>query len=369
MKMVPLQVHTAFMELQDASLAFESCRKLGFQFGSIHKKRVGKDFFYYYQYPASGASIERIKNRCGFVKDGRRHQRQAYLFPGNRGSVDFFDRFQDGKVKATEKIKVIKNLASMVKAGGMMALDTKTFKIIKAFGDGGVFSRGGVLIGTNAFIVIGNMLGFQMEHRWARTLDIDFACDCVKIASSPQTETMKVWDLLESLEMGFHPLFPSPPKKEVEKYKANEDHFGIEVEFLTPLIGRDTDKPNYLELFGVYAQRLRFLDYIIEQTQKTCVVGNTGSVQVNVPNASRFAFHKLIVAGRRPEREQAKIRKDVGQARQLFEFLLENRPEDLNSAREALSRFGWLKHVRQGLMLMGNDHDVIASKIQRDFDV
>ena len=369
MKMVPLQVHNVFMELQDVSLAFESCRKLGFQLGSIHKKQARERNFFYYQYPATGASVVRAQNKFGFLNDGKRHQRQEYLFPETNEARDFVDRFNDGKHEAREKLKVIKSLASMVKVGGMMAIDSKTFKVIKALGDGGVFNRGGVLVGTNAFIVLGNMLGFQIENQWTRTLDIDFASDSIQIASSQQTKPIHVWDILESLEMGFHPLFPAPPKKEVVKYKANEDNFGVEVEFLAPLIGKDTDKPKHLKVFGLYAQPLRFLDYIIEQNQQTCVVGNTGSVHVNIPNASRFAFHKLIVAGRRPEREQAKIRKDVGQARQLFEYLIENRPGDLTQAREALSKSGWLKHVRHGLILMSKEHDAIASKIKKDFDV
>ena len=369
MKMMPLQVHNVFMELQDVSLAFESRRKLGFQLGSIHKKRVRNRNFFYYQYPATGAAIVHGKNKCGYRNDGRRHQRQEFLFSETNESLEFVDRFNDGKREAMEKLKVIKSLASMVKAGGMMAIDPKTFKVIKALGDSGVFNQGGVLIGTNAFIVIGNMLGFQIENQWTRTLDVDFASDSVQIASSQQTNPINVWDILESLEMGFHPLFPAPPKKEVVKYKADEDSFGIEVEFLAPLVGKDSDKPKYLGVFGLYAQQLRFLDYIIDQNQQTCVVGNTGSVQVNVPNSSRFAFHKLIVAGRRPEREQAKIRKDVGQARQLFEYLIENRPGDLTQARKALSKSGWLKHVHQGLTLMSKKHDVIASKIKKDFDV
>lgn len=169
--------------------------------------------------------------------------------------------------------------------------------------------------------------------------------------------------------MGFCPLFPSPPKEREVSYKANEDNQGILVEFLTPLRGQKTGELKRLEVFQVHAQQVGFLDYIMEDCQETDILGSTGYAHVTVPNSARFAFHKLIVAGRRLERERAKIRKDVAQSRQLFGHLMETDPEGLVTAREALRNARWLKHVQKGIRLMGIDDQLLADQIRKDFDV
>ena len=49
-------------------------------------------------------------------------------------------------------------------------------RVLRALADAGVFHTGGVLVGTHAFIVFGNLLGV----RWAsslRTQDVDIAAD------------------------------------------------------------------------------------------------------------------------------------------------------------------------------------------------
>lgn len=63
-------------------------------------------------------------------------------------------------------------------------------------------------------------------------------------------------------------------------------------------------------------------------------------VLFQVPRPERFAIHKLIVTDRRKAGpDQAKARKDRGQAALLVSVLAEDRPDDLRvSYRDALSR-------------------------------
>ena len=60
-------------------------------------------------------------------------------------------------------------------------------------------------------------------------------------------------------------------------------------------------------------------------------------VLVNVPSPARFAVHKLWVAQRRNVSEHAKARKDIRQAGQILEVLLEDRRNDVDEAFGALT--------------------------------
>jgi len=59
-----------------------------------------------------------------------------------------------------------------------------------------------------------------------------------------------------------------------------------------------------------------------------------------VPDPARFALHKLWISTRRPVHEQTKARKDLRQAGDLLELLLEDRPGDVQAAWEALAPHG-----------------------------
>lgn len=111
----------------------------------------------------------------------------------------------------------------------------------------------------------------------------------------------------------------------------------MRVDFLTPLFGRDSAEPVFLPSLGVSAHPLRFLDYLIEHPTQAVLVASSG-ILVNVPDPARFAFHKLWLAGGRSVAEQTKAAKDVRQAGDVLEVLLEDRPGDVLLAWKSLSR-------------------------------
>jgi hypothetical protein len=116
----------------------------------------------------------------------------------------------------------------------------------------------------------------------------------------------------------------------------------IEVELLTPLVGKESNRPIRIEPLGAAATPLRFLDYLIEETQPGAIVGGSG-VLVNVPRPGRFALHKLIVASRRAVARApafAKAPKDRAQASALLSVLLSEFPGEITLAWKALSRRG-----------------------------
>ena len=109
------------------------------------------------------------------------------------------------------------------------------------------------------------------------------------------------------------------------------------VEFLTPAFGEERVKP--LPALGVSAQALNYLNYLIAEPIAAVALYRSG-ILVQLPRPERFAIHKLIVADRRHGGpDQAKARKDRGQAAFLISVLAEDRPDDLREAFiDALSR-------------------------------
>ena len=172
------------------------------------------------------------------------------------------------------------------------------------------------------------------------------------------------------LKMG---LAPVPALNWKEDATSFSNKKGFKVDFLVPLMGNDKNGTVFLKDFNVAALPIRFLDYLIEKTFETTAVSSAGSVKVTVPYPERFVFHKLIVAGNRPKHEMPKARKDIHQAWQLFEILLERYPDDLHEAREALTDAtkqrgaGWLNHVRKGLRLMNQQNQTVANRIRKAF--
>ena len=118
--------------------------------------------------------------------------------------------------------------------------------------------------------------------------------------------------------------------------------------------------------FAAAAQPLRFLDYLIESSMRAAVIDG-GVVAVNVPDAARFALHKLIVAGESPAAMQSKRDKDLSQAAQMLEVLQEDRPGDVILAWEALGVRGksWTDRVAKSISALDRISPVAAQSVRR----
>ena len=73
---------------------------------------------------------------------------------------------------------------------------------------------------------------------------------------------------------------------------------------------------------------------------------------VKVPQPARFALHKLIVSQERTSTAAGKKRKDVLQAEYLLKELEEDRPGDIEIAKDDLAKRGaaWIKKVKRACM-------------------
>jgi len=227
-------------------------------------------------------------------------------------------------------------LVTMLAAGGAARESAEVVRVLELLAEAGVFRMGGVLVGTQAFRAYGNLLGVRFAAASLRTQDVDIAQDpAVGIALAAESNPLNLDASLRDSGLGFFPVPGLDPRQPSTSFKIRGRE--MRVDFLTPLLGRDRSEPVYLPAFGVSASPLRFLDYLIESPTEAVVVGGNG-VLVHLPDPARFALHKLWISARRPVSEQTKAAKDLHQAGDLLDLLLDDRPDDIRMAWEAFAR-------------------------------
>lgn len=331
MEKLPLETQTLISELMESLMALEAHRSVGHISGCFTTKTVKGECYWYFQYSEPG----------GLTK-------QIYL--GKKSPI--FDKVVDEYTtehKAYEAdLARIQRLCAQIRAGGAMATDAATARVLKAFSDSGVFALKGVLVGTHAFAVLGNMLGVVWKGAALKTQDIDIAGELAVGIALPDLAP-DIPRILENLQMGFIPIPPLNPKAPSTSFRIRGKE--LRVDILTPAARPTITGPVYISRFNAAAQPLRFLDYLIENPERGVAI-NGGGVLVNVPAPARFAFHKLMISQERPATMHGKVEKDLMQAEQLFELLVEERPGDILLAwDDAVKRGkGWVKRITQGIV-------------------
>jgi hypothetical protein len=260
----------------------------------------------------------------------------------------------------------VRRLAAQVRAGGATMTDAPSARVIRALADAGIFAAGGVLVGTHAFISLGNLLGMRWSSGSLRTQDVDLAraSESDIDVAVPDAE-LDVPEVLDSLKMGFVPVPPLDPKQPSTSFKVRGQ--SLRVDLLCPKRGRGPEtEAIFLPRFNAAAQPLEYLDYLLDAPERALIV-NGGAVLVNVPAPARFALHKLLVAQLRPAAMQGKAAKDLAQASDVLEALIEDRPGDLELAWSALAGRGarWDKAGRRGLDLLSRRDPALHALIGR----
>jgi hypothetical protein len=237
-------------------------------------------------------------------------------------------------------------LAAMLRIGGATVTDSLSARIIRVLQAAGVFRLGGVLIGTHAFVVIGNAMGV----RWSsglRTQDVDLAAIRslgVGVLRSPQL-LANLPKALDALEMGFVPCVQVHSDRKPTSFVAPaRDEW--KVDFLTDSRGRDRTTPVPIPRLNIYAQPLEFMSFLLERSFEAVVLDGEPTL-VRVPEPAWFALHKLLVASNRDTGFQAKAAKDRMQAFELLSFLTRERPGDVDLAAESLRKRGkkWVQRA------------------------
>ena len=330
MNQLPLEVQTLYAELMERLSARDARRSIGHVPGSFVTKEVKGERYAYFQYSDPGS-----------VK------RQVYV--GRKDAVldAVIARWRGEREQLAEETTGIRRLCSLLRVGGAQVTDAATARVLKALAEAGIFHTDGVLVGTHAFVVIGNLLGVKWTGASLMTQDIDIAAEASVSVALPDAGA-DVPGVLEGLEMGFLPVPHLDARKPSTSFKVRGR--GLRVDLLTPLRGRKASGPLTLRRFNAAAQPLPFLDFLIERPVRGVIVDG-GGVLVHVPDPARFGLHKLIVSGEREATSHTKREKDLRQAAQVLSVLLEERPGDINVAWDDIVRRGkgWTRRVLDGV--------------------
>ncbi|MCE6967180.1 GSU2403 family nucleotidyltransferase fold protein [Cereibacter sphaeroides] len=283
-----------------------------------------------------GSIEERSRNGRIYLYDKFRigiEMKSRYLGEGTPELRARLARSAELKAQAEARRKTMARLARVLRAEGFIGADRDTGSLLLAFARAGVFRLGGTLVGTAAYALYQGELGVRFHsEELAQTGDIDFASfERLSVALGDRVEE-DPGEILQALK--FDPV-PGVEDRQVWKWRQNRGE--AMVEFLTPAFGDERVKP--LPALNVSAQALNYLNFLIAEPIPAIALYRSG-VLVQIPRPERFAIHKLIVADRRRGGpDQAKARKDRGQAAFLISILAEDRPDDLREAFEdALSR-------------------------------
>ncbi len=277
-----------------------------------------------------------------------------FVGPDDEATQALMGAYREGRGAAEESAARMTRLAAMLRKGGIAATDSGSLKIIRGFANAGVFHLGGVLIGTHAFVAIGNALGVRWPSSM-QTQDVDFGSFATShvgfgIPQTPQT-LADVPKAIDALAMGFVPNVRLHAAIPATSYIIPGKE--LRIDLLTSPQGRDREAPVFIPRLGAHAQPLEFMDYLLQETTDAACIGNK-AVLVRIPEPARYAVHKLLVASNRDTRHAAKAAKDRIQAAYLMNFLEKNRPGDVSLAVEtALGRGpGWKRRIQAQARLL-----------------
>lgn len=343
MARLSLQTQTAYAELLEQLMAADAERAIGSVSGTFVRKTVKGQDYWYFQHSGPSGVVQRYLGRRTPELD-----RVIERFEKRRSTADVERRRRE-------------QLCAVVRAGGAVGPDAASTRVLAALADAAVFRLGGVLVGTQAFIVLGIVLGIRWEGGGLRTEDVDVASERMLDVAVPGVRA-DVPSVLESLEMGFVPVPGLSHSAPSTSFKVRGK--ALRVDLLTPQV-RGGRKPVLIPRFAAAAQPLPYLQYLTAEPIAAAVVGGSG-VLVNVPAPARFALHKLIVARSRPSTMQTKSDKDLNQAAQLIVALRDDRPGDLRVAWKALVREGWRSAVERGVAGLRRRHPAAAEALARE---
>ena len=315
MERLPLETQTLYAEFLARIFAESGNRSIGTVPGCFTTKTIKGESYYYFQYSQPGGYT------C-----------QAYIGKRTPALDEIVLQFARERIDAESETAQIQRLCAQLRVGGAAHADPAPARILKAFSDSGVFALGAVLVGTHAFTVLGNGLGVRWSGAFLRTQDVDIAGEARLHIALPKLEA-NIPKILDSLQMGFLPVPPLNSTDPSTSFKVRGT--ALRVDFLTPQRRPREEKPVFISRFKVAAQPVPYLDYLLEQYLPAGVV-NGGGILVNVPNPARYALHKILISRSRAVIDHTKMEKDLQQAFQVIDILVEDRPGDLLLAWDAI---------------------------------
>lgn len=305
---------TLYAQLQEEATAYSVAIFEQGLIGSPYINRAGGHEYIYWQVKLPGGTFKRTSL-------GRNS-------PETRALVE---QLLARRNTAEELTGSLKTTARAFVGSGGMAIELSHFRVIESLARAGLFSKGVVLVGSHAFTAIGNMLGVQWG-RSLKTTDMDFARPSgIALAIPDAGERMNVPATAKAFDRTYFEAPQLNHKNPSPSMMSNKSK--IKIDFLTVQQKGIANTPHYFADLSIAAEPLKYMDYLLGgQSVKGLVVG-AHAIPVNLPDPARFAVHKLVIAQERPLSFKTKSAKDIRQATEVLEALIEiDRESDIQQA-------------------------------------
>jgi hypothetical protein len=162
--------------------------------------------------------------------------RQHYLGPESEALQRWMDRVRDLRLHSRPDAARRAELCAMMAAGGATREGAAVTSTLALLAGGGLFSRGGVLVGTVAFAVQATMLGVRFGAQMLRTEDVDAAHDPdLEVALGGGASRIDLARSLAESPLRFLPLPELDPRNPSTSFKVRGRQ--LRVDFLTPASG------------------------------------------------------------------------------------------------------------------------------------
>ena len=240
----------------------------------------------------------------------------------------------------------LRQLTRQAIAAGCPTIVPSHAKIIERLSDAGFFRAGGILVGTHVYMAYQNYLGVRWQSA-APTVDLDFARAGRNVSVAiPSDVTMDLGSEIEALSMGFVPV------KSLTSY-IKSDEQDLQIDFVT-CRHRGGDTPVLIKALNATMRPLKFMEFSMEAPIQVTLLAQRGQITVNAPPPEKYALHKLLVFGERPQNMRVKASKDLDQAASLIAYLTEHDAELLGETwQQLLARGpGWRSRTMEGLTAM-----------------
>ena len=267
---------------------------------------------------------------------------ERYLGPADNPEV----QGEAGRLRhAAQRAKHRRATVAILKAGRLPAPSLILGRVLEVVANAGMFDRGMALVGTAAYQTYAPILGYYLPTATYATNDVDLSL----AEFVPRQREEDFHALLRRADKSFEPVWSNEDKLPKAFRAAN----GFTVELLTSF-GRGRKSPVLIESIQAAAVPLSFQEYPAEETIRAAALYGSG-VLVRVPTPARFAIHKLIVAQRRKGTEVAKRQKDLRQAKELIDIMLETDDVTLQSQIDAARDRGkgWKSLINASLKELG----------------
>jgi len=337
---LPLQLQTIYADLLDRADAEAFDQDVGG--GAFVVKEIKGRRYWYVQ-----------------ERDGPK-RRQKYVGPETPELLTKVERHRQVQSDRRDRESLVN---ALVTSGGLPRPLAAIGAVVEALARAGAFRLRAVLIGTVAYQTYPGVLGCRMPSTHLQTSDVDVAQFKDVSALTEDHLDIDMLALLRSVDASFRAV---PNRRDGRRTHCYTATGGLRVDFLTPNRGPETDEPATLPALRTDAQALRFLDYLIRETEPAMILYGAG-VLVSVPRAERFAVHKMLVSRRR-QRNSPKREKDLRQAEALFRVLTQKRPKLLGAAfDEAWERgHAWRDLLLEGLSALDSMvRDLVLQTIAR----